>query len=65
MCREAQKGGVRILRHELGTQVPIYLLLGGVNAPFVSLESFFPELKFLSRYGQDMPAKASSERLLA
>lgn len=65
LCREAQTGNARMLKAELGTQLPIYQLLARLNAAFIPLESFFPELKFLSRYGQELAAKVSSERLLA
>lgn len=65
LCKEAQKGDVMILKTELGTQVHIYQLLVGLNAFFIPLESFFPELKFLLRYSQEVHREVSSEKLLA
>lgn len=65
LCKEAQKGGVKILKTQLDTQVHIYQLLVGLNAFFIPLESFFPELKFLLKYSQEVPDEVSSERLLA
>lgn len=61
LCKEAQKGGVKILKTQLDAQVHIYQLLVGLNAFFIPLESFFPELK----YSQEVPDEVSSERLLA
>lgn len=65
LYKEAQKGDVKVLKTELGTQVHIYQLLVGLNAFFIPPESLFPELKFLLRYSHEVSAEVSSERLLA
>lgn len=59
LYKEAQKGGVKVLKTEFGTQFHYYQLLVGLNAFFIAPESLFPELKFLLRYSRRCRLKSA------